>query len=85
MEVIPMVATKWKIFGVSGLGLKDYKVDTRKGSDDVDSCSNMFQLFLQDGSKKFRKPKWSSVVQAMRDSGFSVYADELESALTRMI
>ena len=84
MEVIPMVAKRWKIFGVGGLGMKDFKVDSCKCDNDNDSCYSVFQMFLQNGSKKFREPKWSSVIQAMRDSDFNALATELEKALTRM-
>ena len=82
MEVIPMVAKRWKIFGVGGLGMKDFKVDLCKCDNDIDSCYSVFQMFLQNGSKKFEEPKWSSVIQAMRDSDFNALATKLEKALT---
>ena len=82
MEVIPMVSKRWKIFGVGGLGIKDFKVDSCKCDNDTDSCYSLLQMFLQNGSKKFREPKWSSVIQAMRDSDFNALATELEKALT---
>ena len=84
IEIIPMLAKKWKVFGVNGLGLRDFKVETCQGENVVDSCYQLFQLFLNDGSKKFKSPTWKSIVQAMRDSGFSVPADDLEKALPRM-
>ena len=84
MEVIPMVSKRWKIFGVGGLGIKDFKVDSCKCDNDTDSCYSLLQMFLQNGSKKFREPKWSSVIQAMRDSDFNALATELEKALTHI-
>ena len=84
MEVIPMVSKRWKIFGVGGLGMKDFKVDSCKCDNDIDSCCSLLQMFLQNGSKKFREPKWSSVIQAMRDTDFNALATELEKALTHM-
>ena len=79
-----MLAPDWKIFGAKGIGLKDYNVEACKGKDDVDSCYKLFQLFFKNGSKKFKRPTWRNTIQAMRDSNFSVCADELEKALPHM-
>jgi hypothetical protein len=86
MEIIPRLSKQWKTFGMSGLGIEDYKVEICEGKDDSESCFNLFNKFLQSGSKKFKNPTWQSVITAMRDRDLTVIADELENrALPNMI
>ena len=86
IEIIPILSKQWKTFGVSGLGIEDYKVDNCEGKDDSESCFNLFKKFLQSGSKKFKNPTWQSVITAMRDQELTVIAVELENrALPNMI
>ena len=86
IEIIPRLSQQWNTFGVSGLGIEDYKVDICKGKDDSESCFKLFKKFLQSGSKKFKNPTWRSVITALRDRDLTVIADELENrALPNMI
>ena len=43
MEIISMLAKEWKVFGVIGLGLKDFKVETCQGENVINSCYQLFQ------------------------------------------
>ena len=82
IEVIEVVAQQWMKFGTVGLGLEGYKVTNchRIGQKDVDTCREVFRIFLRNGAK-FESPTWSNVITAVRDADFSVLANNLEKAL----
>ena len=82
IEVIEVVAQQWMKFGTVGLGLEEYKVTNchRIGQKDVDTCREVFQIFLRNGAK-FESPTWRNVITAVRDADFSDLADNLEKAL----
>lgn len=76
-HVVPAVAVKWKEFGTS-LGVDEHVVrvvHADQGSD-VDSCMAILSRWI-DGAGK--QPKtWTTVLEAMRLSGFMESATELE-------
>ena len=82
IEVIEVVAQQWMKFGTVGLGLEEYKVTNchRISQKDVDTCREVFQIFLRNGAK-FESLTWRNVITAVRDADFSVLANNLEKAL----
>ena len=49
--------------------------------DNVRSCCNVLQKFLQNGSPNYNTPTWGNLIQALKRAEMSVIASTLQEAL----
>ena len=82
LRLIQKIATNWKNLGSAGLGMSGSVLDTLEVRDDnISSCRNVLQRFLQNGSPNYKNPTWGNLIQALKRAEMRVIASTLEEAL----
>ena len=67
LRIIEEVATNWKNLGSAGLGMSGSVLNNLEARDDnVSSCRNVLQRFIQNGSPNYNTPTWGNLIQALR-------------------
>lgn len=82
LRLIAKVAKKWRKLGSAGLGMEEYELDNLEVRlDDLSSCRNLFNKFLENGSPNYETPTWGNLILALKKAELGQVATTLQNAL----
>ena len=70
------------MLGTAGLGMEGYTLDNLEDKFSlVNSCNNLLQRFLQNGSPDYDRPTWGNLILALRKAEMGEVASTLWEVL----